>query len=459
MSSPSDAIDLDELDSYIPSDLYDHVLDKLAVEASMPVGSAICRFAQAPKLLPHNSSVSFSQTPPTIFTTLQTLEISYSQWLALPIPPTGQLLALCERIQKLKSRYHRTSEPLPCSLEIYSSSGTVYAPIWLLEPWLSLGNLVSHVHSWSTAIQELKCVSQSSSTYSQLAASALARLSALPVDAEVPLLEKFRTCFLPRFLSNSWLSDEHVNAGGRYINAHPECPPTLRTLDSLFLQHLESRFPDHRAPIRRHRPHPIDKLIASQAVHELLLPVYRQLEPHWTLIYINVSAQTYSYADTLCLENISGPSSITRVMNAWLTAVCGVQVSLMVSPRPFPLAEQFDSHSCGVAVLSTMAHYALHGNSNFNAWAQETAYMHRLQWLLRLSEPSMLDKYKATLDPPKSGTAVLNACTTKVAQNVDGPVDFDECEYESEDDSAPVVVTTRGKLSRVSPKFLNQDSA
>ena len=47
---------------------------------------------------------------------------------------------------------------------------------------------------------------------------------------------------------------------------------------------------------------------------------------------------------------------------------------------------------------------------------------------------------------------------TEAARNIREPVDFDEHEYESEDDSAPTVAPGPSRLSLVSAKFSDPDS-
>lgn len=129
-----------------------------------------------------------------------------------------------------------------------------------------------------------------------------------------------------------------------------------------------------------YHPEQLDSLITAHTVTELLIPVHQP--SHWTLLHVDVTSLQYSYADTLHPSSNMAPPECINLLNAWLGSLFNFSVELTPTPRPFELDQQLDSNSCGVAVLSSMAHYALQGNTQ--PWAQPTTREHRLQWTHRL---------------------------------------------------------------------------
>ncbi|KAG8678879.1 hypothetical protein FRC08_017411 [Ceratobasidium sp. 394] len=210
------------------------------------------------------------------------------------------------------------------------------------------------------------------------------RLSHLPLDLPVPAFTHFRTSELPDLLCDGWLSDEHMNAGCQLLNAHPSRVPQLQILNTYFLRYLELNFERSTAWAPR-RPFGLDTLIAGGVVDQLFIPVY--LPSHWALLYIDISLERFAYIDTLDLEGSQPPSQSLDHVNRWLSCVLGRNILLDATAPPFSVGEQLDSNSCGVAVLSSIAHHSL-ATGCFPSWTQETALEHRLQWALLLSNMS-----------------------------------------------------------------------
>ncbi|QRV83006.1 DDE superfamily endonuclease [Ceratobasidium sp. AG-Ba] len=92
---------------------------------------------------------------------------------------------------------------------------------------------------------------------------------------------------------------------------------------------------------------------------------------------------SYSFVNTLSLASAEVPQESLALVNRWLSCIYHRSVSLSRAPIPFDVGQQHDSHSCGVAVLSSMAHFVLSGG--FPSWSQSTASEHRLRWALLLS--------------------------------------------------------------------------
>jgi Ulp1 family protease len=205
----------------------------------------------------------------------------------------------------------------------------------------------------------------------------------IPLDSLVPSLDPLCTSRLPSLITDSWLSDEHINAGCDFVNHHPHCPSNLRVLHSFFLGSLQSRSRRRQSAAPMGHARALDTPIAHGTVNELLIPVHRP--SHWALLYLDLITRCYVYVDSLSPESNAVPWSSINPINEWLSEVFNRDVVLAPGSRPFILGAQSDSHSCGVAVLSSMAYYALGGD--FLPWFQHSAKEHRLRWALALFAP------------------------------------------------------------------------
>jgi hypothetical protein len=356
------------------------VLERLNLEATLPVDLAIARFAHT-SLLPKSVTVLLCSLPPSIFISLDTLNICYNLWLSFPVPSSYQLSQLRQTLDVTNSN-SSPSNPL-LSLNISYMSHNVYAPTWVLSIWPQLDSIMVCSQAWGTARSALVTIASAPGMNQMLAHEILGRLSVLPVDSTIQMLAPFRTSHLPELLCDDWLSDEHINAGVRYVNLHPQCTPSICVLDSYFLGYLQRNF-EHFGTWSPHRPVVLDSLIASTSITELLIPVHSP--GHWTLLHVNITTKCYAYVDTLELAVNRPPWSTIDLVNRWLSSILGTNILLVPSCRPFNIGSQYDGHSCGVAVLSTIAHYALGGS--YIAWCQSTAKQHRLKWALHFSNCS-----------------------------------------------------------------------
>ncbi|KAG9085676.1 hypothetical protein FRC06_003501, partial [Ceratobasidium sp. 370] len=166
--------------------------------------------------------------------------------------------------------------------------------------------------------------------------------------------------------------------------------------------------------VSRHRILPLDIMISEGTVRELLIPVHRP--SHWALLYTDLVTREYVYIDSLNPNTNYVPPSVINPVITWLSEILNRDIMLHPGTRPFPLGEQSDSHSCGVAVLSSIAHYVLGGE--FVPWSQHCAKAHRLRWVLTL------------LDLTRNQTTGSDAHT---------PFDVDPSDFEDEDFTTEVV--------------------
>jgi Ulp1 family protease len=186
---------------------------------------------------------------------------------------------------------------------------------------------------------------------------------------------------LTTLLGQDWITDAQINASGEYINSHAGRSPSIQVRHSYFLGSLAFHF-NPSLPWVPRSPRPLDKLISDGKITELIIPVH--CRNHWTLLYINIPVQAYVYTDTLNIQFTHAPHSCIRLIDWWLSSVLHRSCVLTNLPRPFSVGAQSDGSSCGVAVMTTMAHVAL--GSQFHAWSQELTTGDRMDWFLRLSE-------------------------------------------------------------------------
>lgn len=388
-------------------DFSSSILDKLNSEASLPVGSAITRFAHVLSVQQF-PSVSLSNSPCTYFTCADTFETSYDLWLALPVPSPSQLSQLRQGLAEVQAGSLGLDVP---SLEVSYAHHLIYLPAYVVNLWSRLSTIIQHCKAWATARSVLVQLANADEDSAPLAQDMLNRLSFIAVDSPIPALLYFRTSHLPDLITNSWLSDDHMNAGAQFINLNPQRASSVYVFDTFWIPHLHrnlERCTNGAVP----RPNVADCLVASGTATDLMIPIHQP--SHWAFLYVDVTRRRYSFCDTLDPRNTSGPSEYADLVSRWLSRILGTSVTLVPAARPFELGYQTDGHSCGVAVLSTMACYAL--GHPFPSWTQPTTKFHRLSWALWLSSTLLPADYEysssSTAEP--SGPAPSSPTFTPV---------------------------------------------
>lgn len=206
----------------------------------------------------------------------------------------------------------------------------------------------------------------------------LARMSWNTVS-EVTRTAVLSTPDMASFLGHDWLNDEQMNAGGEWINRQLGAQSPIRVLNTHFLGSLANN--RRRSPTwAPSRPRQLDQLIQNGTVSFLIVPVPRP--NHWTYLHVHLGDGSCVYVDTLHPDDILAPSEILDVLDWWLETVCPDLGELSEELRTFDVDQQLDSHSCGPATLSTIAHVALGEES----WTQDRAPQHRKRWFLRVSD-------------------------------------------------------------------------
>ncbi|KEP45298.1 hypothetical protein V565_290610, partial [Rhizoctonia solani 123E] len=316
-------------------------LELLNTEALLSVNLAVARFTHtvAP---PASGDLYIAYNAANLFASTPVFKADYNLWLSIPVPSAPQLTTLREALATAICKSPTTQ----FSIAIVSGLHTVYAPTWVLNLWPRLRTLIQHSKAWLKASDLLEKCTGSDGTMQRLALELVSRLTSLPLDSPIPGFSYLQTSDLPDLLCNEWLSDEHINAGGEFINAHPSCKPNIRVLNSFFI-------------------------ISTGVVNQLLILI--NLPSHWAFIFVDVSLRTYSYFDTLAPAQISVPQTC---------------IGLLHPRNPSPLI--CSSIATRVALLpSNMVAHAISGSNQFPMWTQATAAEHRLRWGIHFLHPSI----------------------------------------------------------------------
>ncbi|KAJ3513597.1 hypothetical protein NMY22_g14994 [Coprinellus aureogranulatus] len=217
---------------------------------------------------------------------------------------------------------------------------------------------------------------------------------------------------LKAFLGETWLDDSAIYAGCRYIQHHL-ANPSIAFADTFHLTMLQrdrERSPQYSAHTE------LDESIligAAQPVTQVFLPLH-VYGAHWTLFHLDLELGTYSYADCLWGDETPPPEEMDLIL--WWLRGLDVDTDLLRHvPFPVPLPQQKDSSSCGVIVLSLMAHLLL----GYEPWSQECSARDRLRWFIRLGA-QVPDDESDMEDVPASATG----------SRFDDPDDSDDSDWE-----------------------------
>lgn len=223
------------------------------------------------------------------------------------------------------------------------------------------------------------------------------RASALPFDELLPnQLEHaiLRSVDLTRLLGTTWLDDEVINAASSWVTQqatqHAEAPKVI-VLSTHFYGHLERRLSDLEHPFEERRRTATEHRIINNDVDIVALPTNIS-NLHWTLVEINLRSKTIFFRDSISTTT-SIPPDYLLLLIGWL-AILRPGELFSVESRTLP--RQSDTHSCGVVVISELAHVIL----GCSQWSVDTAVMERLVWFNRLSEVVAVEEDSDEADVP-----------------------------------------------------------
>lgn len=354
-------------------------LDRLEIECTSSVSTFQSRFSC---ITPPVQQPEFCPSPPTFFSWSDSLDIAalYTLWLLIPIPSVDQLLLLSQTQQAAASSDC-------CSIRLFCPPGfdtDLLLPTWMMRCWARLHSLLAHSKSWSEGKDWLQRLA-AQSRFRAPADRCAATIGLLPLHAPLPLFPHLSTSRLPAFLGRSWLSDEEINAGTKFINTHPSCPPGARVLDSHFMESL-ALYRQRSATRSPSHPRQVDTMIAKGHLTHLYVIVHEEV--HWTFMRVDIPARLFEYSDSMYPSHLHAPPECVELLNWWLSSVLSTTIALNPAPLRFLADRQTDTHSCGIAVLTNVAHIAL--GAGFCSWTQHSAELLRMEWFLRLSDGILL---------------------------------------------------------------------
>ncbi|KAG9075129.1 hypothetical protein FS749_013241 [Ceratobasidium sp. UAMH 11750] len=373
-----EVIDLSDRDDALVPPPTAYILGRLQQEGDLPVLLALARFLQADDST-HSSDLALDCVPTNVShkVPLQDINQLYELWLSTPCPPSPRLTEVEQQLRSIPKSEHDGY-----LLHTLHSSRSFHLPLTFLACWHSLSTLKRYCTLWSNALSWLTVSATLGDRSSNLSLECMQRITTVPLHHKHPGIPEVFSSDLPLLLSSRWLTDVQINAAGDYINSHPSRTPHLRVLHSHFIGTLALHF-NPSEPWAPRRARPVDSLIAQGVITELLVPVHHA-EGHWSFLWVNITSETYTHNDTLHLSSTQAPYSCMRLMNWWISSVLNRPVYLTNARRTFTLGSQSDGHSCGVAVITSMAHIAL--NNHFTAWTQDSTTCDRMDWFLHLSE-------------------------------------------------------------------------
>lgn len=248
----------------------------------------------------------------------------------------------------------------------------------LPDPLLGLGShsLWASASAWLNNIR----VAGADTRACELAKECWMRIRLIPHDCIIPGFSNaiaLSTRCLAAVLGRAWLDDDIVNAGGEWIMTQLGDHSSVQIVNCLLPGHL-TNMRLRCSVYAPSKPRRLDTRIRSGELHTLFIPLHVHGN-HWTLCTINISQRTFMYVDSRD-ANACMPARDRSVLSWWLESLLPGD-SFEVIPANFCAPSQTDSNSCGVVVISIMAHILL----GLEEWSQTSADVFRMEWFLRLS--------------------------------------------------------------------------
>lgn len=257
-------------------------------------------------------------------------------------------------------------------------------PLWTEALLARLAQVNAKRTTWDAAHQWLQMlVAGPVNILHELAAKSLRRMLSMPWDERVPgQLDHaiMRSGDLTRLLGQEWLDDEVINGASSWITRQETLranAPSTIILSTHFYDHLARRFEDPDLPFQNRRRTTTEMQIMEGNVDIIFIPTNRS-NLHWLLVEIDVRNRTIFTRDSLSSHTLL-PIDMRNLLIDWLAILFPGELWAVESHM---LPRQQDGHSCGLVVITEMAHIAL----GLSQWSFNTAVMTRLEWYLRLTE-------------------------------------------------------------------------
>jgi hypothetical protein len=233
------------------------------------------------------------------------------------------------------------------------------------EPWVASDSWLEHISLDMHSDDEVY----------DLVESVRARLSSLPFSVPTPIRNRAHILMSPDLAillgessesKRNWITDEIINAGSDWILKRLGPHSRTHILNSFFIEYISANFGriPHYSPKRLSST---EQALKDRLLDAVFIPLFVN-KSHWSLVKIDIRRHTISYADTLRPFASIPPTSLAAI-TWWLDGILPNDSFRVKSVPDFPVPSQQDSHSCGVAVLSMLAHLLL----NMPAWRQRTS--------------------------------------------------------------------------------------
>lgn len=265
------------------------------------------------------------------------------------------------------------------------SAPAYHYPLWMITLVSELRKSIRKQLKWNSSIEWLKDIwdLNESSEVVGLTETCWYYLTRIPWDAIVPNAGTsccLTTEHLVLFLSDEWLDNEMINAGVSFINRRRDSKRRVQITDCMFIDTLHLY--RLQQPIYQFRRlSSLDASIQSGIVSVIDIPV--NPGNHWACIRLYLDSHTVAYMDSL--NPSATPSAEMLDLISWyLDSILPASAPHTFSsvPLPFSMPRQRDGHSCGVAVLSMLAHIHL----GYPPWLPEIAPAERMRWFIRFTD-------------------------------------------------------------------------
>lgn len=297
-----------------------------------------------------------------------------------PLPNELQVLPSPPDLQQLRLSFNDAWLAGARSITL-TSYPTLRFPLWM-ERLLGELSVVDFLRrSWSRSLSWLVPYTKRPNRVAQeLSRKCQDRLERLPFNEHVrgqagnSILQ---TRDLTLLLGPHWLDDEVLNAGCDWVmQQSPHSGDTSLVLSSHYINSISNRVTDHDIPFHLRKKSVIEQRIATGSISFIFIPINIE-NRHWTLVKVDCATSTLAYGDSLD-ERATIPPAIRTLLLHWLTDLLP---QARFTDAPLIVPQQQDGHSCGVIVMTEIAHHCL-GLPSFEPKQPESV---RMEWFLRLS--------------------------------------------------------------------------
>ncbi|KIO26201.1 hypothetical protein M407DRAFT_24532 [Tulasnella calospora MUT 4182] len=162
---------------------------------------------------------------------------------------------------------------------------------------------------------------------------------------------------LALLLGPHWLDDEVLNAGCDWIRQQSLGSPSTKSsliLGTHYLTHISNRLADRHIPFHLRKRSVFEQRIAAGSIQSIFIPInIRNI--HWTLVKVDCPRSLLAYGDSLN-RRATIPPETRALLLRWLADLLP-QATFTETSLAVP--QQEDGNSCGVIVMTEIAHHCL----------------------------------------------------------------------------------------------------